>query len=213
MIKLSNEPTTVFTDLAISFFGFYSANALQHLFNATLMGVHKYFSLYFLAIAFSAFFGALYHIIDPKYRNVRSGLWKITMIGMIFSLMNMLMATIFYSVPINDNFFKFLQIIIYFFSFILTVRIFINDNIVNAILIYFLSSIIVCMAMIFSWIHYNDFAALQIFIGILITLFGSSFVITKISFHKHFNHNDIFHIFQLIGMYVIFIGSIKIIDN
>ena len=212
MIKLSNEPTTVFTDLAISFFGFYCANALQHLFNATLMGVHKYFSLYFLAIAFSAFFGALYHAIDPRYRNVRSGLWKITMIGMIFSVMTMLMAIIFYSIPIKSNFFKFLQIIIYLFSFILTARIFINDKIINAVLIYFPSSFIVCMTMIYSWINYSDFAALQIFIGIFITLFGSSFVITKISFHKYFNHNDIFHIFQLIGMYVIFIGSIKIID-
>ena len=47
LLKLTNEPTTIITDLFIAIFGFYFAHFLQTLYYNSQMEVHKYFSLYF----------------------------------------------------------------------------------------------------------------------------------------------------------------------
>lgn len=176
------------------------------------MEVHKYFSLYFLSIAIGASFGSVYHAVETKFHNFRSGLWKMIMICMVLSSVTMLLAIIFFSISSNDSSQKFLQILSYGILFFSTIKIFNNDDITNAAIIYCPISFISAVVMSLSWYHNSNMDAKQILVGLIISLFGTSFVFTRISLHKHFNHNDLFHVFHLIGMYFIFVGSIKILD-
>ena len=120
LLKLTNEPTTIITDLFIAIFGFYFAHFLQTLYYNSQMEVHKYFSLYFLSIAIGASFGSVYHAVETKFYNFRSGLWKMIMICMVLSSVTLLLAIIFFSISSNDNSQKFLQIlsysVLFFFS-------------------------------------------------------------------------------------------------
>jgi len=34
--------------------------------------------------------------------------------------------------------------------------------------------------------------------------------VAKISLHKHFNYNDLFHVIQLLGIYLMYRGGIEI---
>ena len=212
LLKLTNEPTTIITDLVIAIFGFYCAHFLQSLYFNSQMEVHKYFSFYFLSIAIGASFGSVYHAVETKFHNFRSGLWKMIMICMVLSSVTLLLAIIFFSISSNDSSQKFLQILSYGVIFFSTIKIFYDDDIKNAAIIYYPISFISAVVMFLSWYHNSNMDAKQILIGLIISLFGTSFVITRISLHKHFNHNDLFHVFQIIGMYFIFVGSIKILD-
>ena len=176
------------------------------------MEVHKYFSLYFLSIAIGASFGSVYHAVETKFHNFRSGVWKMIMICMILSSVTLLLAIIFFSIPSKDNSQKFLQILSFGVLFFSTIKIYRNDEIINAAIIYCPISFICAAVMYLSWYQNFNMDAKQIFVGLIISLFGTSFVFTRISLHKHFNHNDLFHVFQIIGMYFIFVGSIKILD-
>ena len=71
LLKLTNEPTTIITDLVIAIFGFYCAHFLQSLYFNSQMEVHKYFSFYFLSIAIGASFGSVYHAVETKFHNFR----------------------------------------------------------------------------------------------------------------------------------------------
>ena len=61
--------------------------------------------------------------------------------------------------------------------------------------------------MAYGWLGKGDIGAAWVLSGLLVTLFGASFTVTKIGFHQHFNHNDIFHIIQIVGMYLIYRGT------
>ena len=64
--------------------------------------------------------------------------------------------------------------------------------------------------MLYGWFGKGDQGALWIMAGFVVTLGGASFTVTKFGFHKHFNHNDIFHVIQIAGMYLIYRGSMLI---
>ena len=131
---------------------------------------------------------------------------------MVLSSVTLLLAVIFFSISSNDSSQKFLQILSFSILFFSTIKIFNNDDITNAAIIYCPISFICAVVMCLSWYHNSNMDAKQILVGLIISLFGTSFVFTRVSVHKHFNHNDLFHVFQIIGMYFIFVGSIKILD-
>tara|TARA_Y100000768_G_C23460134_1_gene443310 strand:+ start:50 stop:448 length:399 start_codon:yes stop_codon:yes gene_type:complete len=131
---------------------------------------------------------------------------------MVLSSVTLLLAIIFFSISSNDSSQKFLQILSYGILFFSTIKIFYNDEIKNAAIIYCPISIISAAVMFLSWYHNSNMDAKQIFVGLILSLFGTSFVFTRIGIHKHFNHNDLFHVFQIISMYFIFVGSINILD-
>ena len=45
-----------------------------------------------------------------------------------------------------------------------------------------------------------------ILVGFVVIILGTIIQMKKIGLHKHFNHNDIFHVFTMIAIYLIFEG-------
>jgi hypothetical protein len=64
--------------------------------------------------------------------------------------------------------------------------------------------------MTYGWMWKGDHGAMWVLLGFMVTIGGASFTITKLGFHKHFNHNDIFHVIQISGMYFIYRGIMMI---
>ena len=202
------EPMTVFTDLLIMIFGIWFAREIQMWFNVRLMEVHWHFANYFYLIAFTAFFGAIYHTIYPENETIRDFVWKLTMLGIGFSVFAMLMGTLYYFLPFDSVQYGKWGITAVIFLF--TIWIYFDHDLMNAIKLYIPSVIFVMGVMLYGWLGKGGNGALWIFVGFFVTLLGSSFTVTKYGFHKHFNSNDIFHIIQIGGMYLIYRGTMFI---
>ncbi|MDP6340095.1 MAG: hypothetical protein QF842_07255 [Candidatus Marinimicrobia bacterium] len=202
------EPMTVFTDLLIVLCGLWFAREIQLWFNVRLMEVHWHFAKYFYMLALTAFFGAVYHAIYPEHETIRDFIWKLTMLGMGFSIFAMLLGTLYYFLPFDT-----VQIVkwgITAIIFIFTIWIYFNHDLINAVRLYIPSALFVMGVMLYGWFGKGDQGALWIMAGFVVTLGGASFTVTKFGFHKHFNHNDIFHVIQIAGMYLIYRGSMLI---
>jgi len=52
--------------------------------------------------------------------------------------------------------------------------------------------------------------ALQIVIGLLVNLSAAGVQVSGLTLHKHFNHNDLFHVIQVLGMILIYRGGSEI---
>jgi uncharacterized membrane protein HdeD (DUF308 family) len=56
----------------------------------------------------------------------------------------------------------------------------------------------------------NITGALFITIGLIVCITGSLTQLLKISLHEKFNHNDLFHVIQMLGMYLMYRGGMEI---
>ena len=198
------EPMTVFTDLLIVFFGIWFGRVIQMWFTVRFMEVHFHFSNYFFLVAFTALFGAIFHAIYPEYETFRNFLWKLTMLGMALSIFAMIMGTLYYSVPFDMV--QRIKWLVAAIIFICIIWFYFDDDLMNAVKLYVPSVILIMVLMIYGWLVKGDSGGAWILGGFFVTLVGASFTVTKIGFHQHFNHNDIFHIIQIGGMALIYRG-------
>ena len=202
------EPMTVFTDILILIVGVWFAREIDMWYHVRLMEVHWHFGKYFYILAFTGLAGAVYHTILPEHEIVRDFIWKLTMLGMGFSVYTMLMGTLYYILPFDTGQMLKLGVTAIIFGF--TIWIYFDSDFMNAIKLYLPSALFIIAVMLYGWLGKGDTGALWIMCGFLITLCGAFFLVTKFGFHQHFNHNDIFHIIQIIGMVFIYRGTMLI---
>jgi asparagine N-glycosylation enzyme membrane subunit Stt3 len=48
----------------------------------------------------------------------------------------------------------------------------------------------------------------QVMFGVLVTLFAAGWQISGVGLHPHFNHNDIFHVIQMVGLWLLGNGAL-----
>ena len=44
--------------------------------------------------------------------------------------------------------------------------------------------------------------------GILVSATGIALMVAKVSFHQHFNHNDLYHVIQMLGLWCFYRGAV-----
>jgi hypothetical protein len=49
--------------------------------------------------------------------------------------------------------------------------------------------------------------------GVLVSCLAASVQVNEISFHEHFNHNDLYHVIQMGGMYLFYRGALLLTDR
>jgi hypothetical protein len=202
------EPMTVFTDILILVVGVWFSREIDMWYHVRLMEVHWHFGKYFYMVALTALAGAVYHTIFPEHEVVRDFIWKLTMLGVGFSVYTMLMGTLYYILPFDTV--QMLKLGVTAIIFAFTIWIYFDSDFMNAIKLYLPSALFIIAVMLYGWLSKGDTGALWIMCGFLITLGGAFFVVTKFGFHQHFNHNDIFHIIQIVGMVFIYRGTMLI---
>ena len=75
--------------------------------------------------------------------------------------------------------------------------------------IYYYGPAMLVVAAIYGMAHlrYRSEGALDILSGVVITLLGAAVQQSGISIHAHFNHNDLFHVIQVVGLLLFFRGA------
>lgn len=49
--------------------------------------------------------------------------------------------------------------------------------------------------------------------GVLVTLVGGIIQARRIGLHRHFNHNDAFHVVQMVALYAFYRGGVALVDH
>ena len=83
-----------------------------------------------------------------------------------------------------------------------------NDDFKIVILFYTPAMTLVLLAMLYSWLRFQSEGTVWVIISILLSFGGAIVQQSGMAFHKHFNHNDIYHVIQMGGMYLLYKGVI-----
>ncbi len=200
------EPTTTITDFIIFFMGCYYSWVIMHISGSIF---HKIWAISFISLSLSAFLGGISHGFGPKLSKIaKMIIWRLTLllVGLTALVLLFSVLTIITNGTINIRILPFLITLYGYYIY----KVYKNDSFLIAIKFYLPLIVISLACFLYVFFYKGYVGALFISVGLLVTLFASLIQSSKIVLHNHFNHNDLFHIVQMIGMYLMFEGGQEI---
>lgn len=199
------EPMTAFTDLLIFGLGLYYARELYGIYSTKLYDVQFYFMLVFLFMGLAGLFGALSHGIGPYFtEGIHSFFWKMALYSIGLTTFTMLLGGLYNAVPYKTmewlKWLPFLALILYI------VFITKHDNFGTVVLFYVPAMILLIILMLYSFLRFQGDGTGWIILSILVSFAGAAVQQSGFSLHKHFNHNDLYHMIQMGSMYLLYRG-------
>ena len=201
------EPMTAFTDLLIFGLGLYFARELYGIYVTKLMSVHLHFMLVFFFMSLAGLLGAMTHGIGPHLpQSIHTFIWRITLYCIGLTTFSMLLGGLYHVVPFNTmNWLKWLPLLGLIVYMILITR---NDDFKTVIRFYTPAMMLLLLMMLYSLLRFQSDGTSWIIFSVLIAFAGAAVQQSGFSFHKHFNHNDIYHVFQMGSMFLLYKGVI-----
>ena len=201
---LGPEPMTVLTDV------FLAAAALiggVRIYGVSVAPVHFYFALSFFLIALGAMAGATIHAIRHTSRvSWVPLLWRITGIAIGTSMTATLAATFYHILP--ADYADTLRWTVLGLSLIYAAYIWRDYRFRNVIVFYSILMAFILGAMALSYVSTGSPGAKLIVVGILISFGAAAVQRSGFKLARHFNHNDIYHVIQLVGLYFVYKGAL-----
>lgn len=194
------EPTTMITDFLIAL----EATILAIIILQSDPNIPQIlWGLAFIITAIGAILGGIAHgFKEYAGKTSEKIIWKSTIIllglGAGFMLSGLLLHL--YDQTIYIAYFI-IFIIILFIAYVLKIM---SDDRFIFVILYYLPFLVTILLL--EIINYKSEDAIYIIFGVLITFLGFGVQAKQFTLHKHFNHNDLFHIFQLIAIYMFYLG-------
>jgi len=201
------EPMTAFTDLLIFSLGLYFARELYGIYVTKLMSLHLHFMMVFFFMGLAGLLGALTHGIGPHLpQSIHTFIWRITLYCIGLTTFSMLLGGLYHVVPFNTmNWLKWLPLLGLIVYMILITR---NDDFKTVIRFYTPAMMLLLLMMLYSLLRFQSDGTSWIIFSVLMAFAGTAVQQSGFSFHKHFNHNDIYHVFQMGSMFLLYKGVI-----
>jgi len=198
---------TAFTDLLIFSLGLYFARELYGIYVTKLMSVHLHFMMVFFFMGLAGLLGALTHGIGPHLpQSIHTFIWRITLYCIGLTTFSMLLGGLYHVVPFNTmNWLKWLPLLGLIVYMILITR---NDDFKTVIRFYTPAMMLLLLMMLYSLLRFQSDGTSWIIFSVLMAFAGTAVQQSGFSFHKHFNHNDIYHVFQMGSMFLLYKGVI-----
>ena len=198
---------TAFTDLLIFGLGLYFARELYGIYVTKLMSLHLHFMMVFFFMGLAGLLGALTHGIGPHLpQSIHTFIWRITLYCIGLTTFSMLLGGLYHVVPFNTmNWLKWLPLLGLIVYMILITR---NDDFKTVIRFYTPAMMLLLLMMLYSLLRFQSDGTSWIIFSVLMAFAGTAVQQSGFSFHKHFNHNDIYHIFQMGSMFLLYRGVI-----
>jgi hypothetical protein len=169
--------------------------------------VHRFFALSFFLIAVGTLTGAAIHAVrhTTLVRWVPL-LWRITGIAVGTSVTAMLAGTFYHLLP--AEYADILRWTVLGLSILYAVWIWRDYRFRNVIIFYSISMAFILGAMGLNYVSTGSPGAKLIAVGILISFAAAAVQRSGFKLARHFNHNDIYHVIQLIGLYFFYRGAL-----
>lgn len=205
------EPMTVITDLMITALAIYFARQLSAQYGVTLANNQWHWMWAFRMLGLGAFLGAVSHGWGPYMSEFsRDLLWKATTWSIGCVSFFIIMATLHVLFP-----FKTVQLVRYVpltLLVIYLVTITRDPAFLNVIRFYAPAMAFTLIAMIILYFTKETGGTGSVALGLLISFAAAGVQVSGFSIHKHFNHNDLYHVIQMVGMVFLFRGAQRLED-
>jgi hypothetical protein len=195
------EPVTLLTDYLLAVECVVFAILLyRHAKNETPILL---WSISFFTIALAAATGGTYHgFIQSMGVGISSTLWKITLYSIGVSTLCLLSGMILVALKGKVQTIFLILAAIQFLGFVILI----GRNYEYKYVIYdYVPAMVVILALCI--LRLNRPYAIWIIAGILISFAAAGIQLSGFTLHKNFNHNDLYHGIQMIGMYLLFRGG------
>jgi hypothetical protein len=201
---LGPEPMTVLTDVLLAAAAVFAG---VRIYGVSEAPVHLYFSLSFFLIALGTLAGATIHAIrhTSLVRWVPQ-LWRITGIAVGTSVMAMLAATFYIILP--ADYADTLRWTVLGLTMIYAGYIWRDYRFRNVMIFYSIFMAFILGAMALNYVSTGSPGAKLIVVGILISFGAAGVQRSGFKLARHFNHNDIYHVIQLVGLYFFYKGAL-----
>jgi hypothetical protein len=195
------EPMTAFTDLLLC--------VLSLTFGLRLRGgtsrARSLWSLAFLASSLGSLTGGLYHAFQPTLSPLLlTILWKITAIAIGAAGLLLFCGTTQAFVPQHMTHALTIAAIVLFVTYLAWMSI--HDEFIYIIAFYgslMLATLVIC----FVRYRIAPRACAIIIAGIAIATLAAAVQASHIRLFAHFNHNDLYHVIQMVSLYVMYRGA------
>lgn len=196
------EPTTAITDWILA--GLVIALAIR-LRAVPRQRTVRYWQWAFIFTALGAFAAGVFHaVVGQTTAKVLTTLWKGSAFALGLAVFFMLLATAAGRLSTRSArilmIFAAVQLVVYT---LWTAR---HDDFLSVISNYALGMAIVAAVNLVTYSR-NPESARWIVAGIAVTALGSVVQALQIAPHRHFNHNDLFHVIQMAGMILLYRGA------
>ena len=200
------EPTTTITDYIIFIlgiiFGWYTLSIQDSQF-------HQLWGTAFITIAIGGFLGGTTHGFGPKLSKItRAVIWRATLIFVASTglLLAMSTALVFVTGKGEDALYITAGVLLIgFYNHIRT-----QDSFQSVVRFYLPLMGISLIGFLVAFFYYGITGALSISVGLLVSLTASWVQVMRISLHENFNYNDLFHVIQMLGMYLMYRGGLEV---
>ncbi len=171
----------------------------------------QFWAMALLGIGFASLFGGTYHglaLVIPE--QVNHYLWKATTfcIGFVSFLIvtGTVLATLGRPWRLVLIGLSLLQLIAYLAWMIW------HDDFIYVIIDYVPSMILVLVLQCLSLLKRKNGSELFMIAGVLISFAAAAVQASGFAIHQHFNHNDLYHVIQMLGIYCFYRGALKLED-
>lgn len=200
---------TFYTNILLALLAIYCGLRISELYWQKFHLFHFHLSWTFYTLAAGALLGAIAHGFSPNFPPILKMLvWKATVLSAgltaMFFVLTSLAAVMSFESYTLLRWIPILGLIIY------AVIIWRDSQFIQAMKFTVPAMIFVLAAMIYIFGTTKDAGAGNIILGLLITSVGAVLWAVRFSPHSHFNHNDIYHLVQMVGLWFIYRGGLAI---
>ena len=206
------EPATFFTDLLISGVSIFFLLCLLRKYRDAHSFTILFWALGFSSLAISALMGAIFHGSGYWFeQSFRDSIWLVALVTMIVMSAFLLSAVTFSAL---DGRYRTLALSVIVVKAVI-VLIWILNDIRFVVAIYDYGSSMACIAIMAllrlrgSW----STPGRWILSAIALSIVGSVVQVMKLAPHPHFNHNDVFHLIQLLANWLFYRAALVSSDR
>ncbi len=205
------EPVTVLTDYMLAGLCVWLGARLTRVAQEAQALSMRLFALSFFTTALAALAGGTTHLFRPTaWPLVDTVLWKITVYAIGVTAL-LFLATAAHA-SLRSGLRRFLLVAAALQLGAYALWMVFHDDFAYVIYDYVPAMLLVLAIQLFDWRRSPD-SAPWIALGILISLAGAAIQQSGITLHRYFNHNDLYHVAQMVGMLALYRGGSAMRDR
>ena len=198
-----HEPMTLVTDYVLGALCAFLALRLRR---GGPRASRSHWSLAFLGSAAAAFLGGTYHGFLPwLHGSVAAPLWKATLLSIGLAAYCAAIATA--QSRLSARWVRPVRVVAGVKLCVYAGVVLTTDAFLTAILDYSVAFVFVVTVYLTAWIRYGDMAARWVVSGVLTSFVAAGIQAAGIAPHPQFNHNDLYHVVQMVGMWLLYKGA------
>lgn len=194
------EPTTLITDYLLGMAGFLFAYKLYTITQFQEASGLLLWVITFILLALAAFIGGTYHgfriALGEKTSN---NLWRITVYTVACTSVALLIAGAYST---TEGLWQIIIISIALLKFVVVLLTLAHSDQFRLVIYDYASSMLM-LILLYALLAPTAVAVWMIG-GILVSFFASAIQLLKISPSEHFNHNDLYHVIQIVALYLMY---------